>query len=130
MIDVWQYYECAFDSEYTRVLNMLGSQMILNKILHNRYLAGFGICLEFWIIQLHHRSLTGFWIFLRFWIYQDSKYAKVTQDCWQMLHIDAWQDSEYSLGSKYGRVLNMSGLHKVLNKTHHYRYLIVSWICL
>ena len=130
MIDVWQYYECAFDSEYTRVLNMLGSQMILNKILHNRYLAGFGICLEFWIIQLHHRSLTGFWIFLRFWIYQDSKYAKVTQDCWQMLHIDAWQDSEYSLGSKYGRVLNMSGLHKVLNKTHHYIYLIVSWICL
>ena len=47
MIDLWQYYEYAFDSEYARVLNMLGSHMILNKILHNRYLTGFGICLEF-----------------------------------------------------------------------------------
>ena len=34
--------------------------------------------------------------------------------------IDAWQDSEYSLGSEYGKVLNMSGLHKVLNKTLRY----------
>ena len=42
MIDLWQYYEYAFDSEYARVLNMLGSHMILNKILHKRYLAGFG----------------------------------------------------------------------------------------
>ena len=75
-----------------------------------------------WFIKktLHHRCLTGFWIFLRFWIYQDSKYARVTQDSWKMLLIDAWQDSEYSSGSKYGRVLNMSGLHKVLNKTHYY----------
>ena len=24
MIDVWQYYEYAFDFEYARVLNMLG----------------------------------------------------------------------------------------------------------
>ena len=36
MIDIWQYYEYVFDSEYVTVLNMLGSQMILNKILHNR----------------------------------------------------------------------------------------------
>ena len=79
-----------------------------------------------WFVKkkLHHRCLTGFWIFLRFWIYQDSKYARVTQDSWKMLLIDAWQDSEYSSGSKYGRVLNMPGLHKVLKKAHHYRYLI------
>ena len=47
MIDAGQYYAYAFDSEYARVLNMLGSHMIMNKILHNRYLTGFGICLEF-----------------------------------------------------------------------------------
>ena len=34
-----------------------------------------------------------------------------------MLHIDAWQDFVYSSDSKYGKVLNMSGLHKVVNKT-------------
>ena len=38
--------------------------------------------------------------------------------------IDAWQDSEYSSSSEYGRILNMPGLHKVLNKTLHYKYLI------
>ena len=130
MIDVWQYYECAFDSEYTRVLNMLGSQMILNKILHNRYLAGFGICLEFWIIQLHHRSLTGFWIFLRFWIYQDSKYARLHKFLKKCCNIVAWQDSKYSSCSECGRVLNMPELHIVLNKTLHYRFLIGFWICL
>ena len=47
MMDVWQYYEYALDSEYARVLNMLGLHMILNKILDNRYLSGFWICLEF-----------------------------------------------------------------------------------
>ena len=35
-------------------------------------------------------------------------------------------NSEYYSGSKYSRVLNMSRLHKVLNKTHHYRYMILS----
>ena len=30
--------------------------------------------------------------------------------------IDAWQDSEYSSGSKYGKGLNMPGLHKVWTK--------------
>ena len=78
--------------------------------------------------MLDHRCLTRFWIFFRFWIYQDSKYAKVTQDSWKILLTDAWQDSKYSSGSKYGRVLNMSELHEVLNKTHHYRYLIVFFV--
>ena len=30
----------ALDSEYARVLNMLGLHMVLNKVLHNRYLPG------------------------------------------------------------------------------------------
>ena len=33
------------DSDYARVLNMLGLDMVLNKIFHNRYLTGFWICL-------------------------------------------------------------------------------------
>ena len=41
MIDVRQYYAYALDSEYTGVLNMLGLQVVLNKIPHNRYLSGF-----------------------------------------------------------------------------------------
>ena len=40
MIDVGQYSEYALDSEYARVLNMLGLHMVLNKILHRKYLAG------------------------------------------------------------------------------------------
>ena len=43
---------------------------------------------------------------------------------------DVWQDSEYFSGSQYGRILNMSELHKILNKTLHYIYLIGFWICL
>ena len=31
-------------------------------------------------------------------------------------HIDAWQDTDYSSGSAYNRVLNMPGLHKALKK--------------
>ena len=56
MIDVWRYYKYALDSEYARVLNMQGLHIVLNKILHNRYLTGFWICLEFWICQCY----TGF----------------------------------------------------------------------
>ena len=37
MVDVWQYYEFALNSEYVRVLSMLGFHMVLSKILHNRY---------------------------------------------------------------------------------------------
>ena len=38
--------------------------------------------------------------------------------------IDAWQDYAYSSGYEYGKVLNIPGLHKVLNKTLHYKNLI------
>ena len=38
--------------------------------------------------------------------------------------IDALQDYVYSSGSEYGKVLNIPGIHKVLNKTLHYKNLI------
>ena len=41
MIDIWQYYAQTLDPEYARVLNMVGSHMALNRILRNKYLAGF-----------------------------------------------------------------------------------------
>ena len=37
MIDVWQYYGYSLDSDYARVLNMLGFHLVLNEILHNGY---------------------------------------------------------------------------------------------
>ena len=59
--------------------------------------------------------LTVFWICLEFWIY---------------FVIYVWQYSEYALNSEYAMVLNMLGLHKVVNKTFHQRYLIGFWMCL
>ena len=41
MIDFWQYCEYTLDSKYARVLHMLGLHMVLNKIIHTRYLTGF-----------------------------------------------------------------------------------------
>ena len=35
------YYEYALDPEYVRVLNTLGLDIVLDKILHDRYLKGF-----------------------------------------------------------------------------------------
>ena len=90
MIDVWQYYEYTFDSEYARVLNMLGSHMILNKILHNRYLTGFGLeCAS--SSEYEYASVTQGSIengpsyssgsqYARAWIgYTGCEYVKVTQ---------------------------------------------------
>ena len=114
MIDVWQYYEYDSDSEYGRVLNMLGLRMVLNKILHNTYLTRFSICLEFWIYQ----SYIGF--------------------CRKRCIIYAWLSFEYSWGShyarlKYTRVVSMPRLHRVLCKLYFKdsRYLkwIEFWIC-
>ena len=53
--------------------------------------------------MLHLRYSAGFWICFDFRIYQSSEYT---------------------------RFLNMSGLHKVLNKIFCDRYLAVLWICL
>ena len=53
---VWHFDEYVLVSEYAMVLNMLELHMVLNKILHNRYLTGFWICLEFRICQCY----TGF----------------------------------------------------------------------
>ena len=79
MIDVWQYSEYALDSEYGTVLNMLGSQKVLNKIFQHKYLTGFWICLEFW----KHQCYTGF--------------------CRKQPVIHVCQVSEYSLGSQSAR---------------------------
>ena len=53
--------------------------------------------------MLHLRYSTGFWICFNFRIYPNCEYT---------------------------RVLNMSDLHKVLNKLFHDRCLTVLWICL
>ena len=54
-------------------------------------------------------------------IFQKNKRGRTS--IWD-LRVDAGQDSKYSLGSEHATVQNMSGLHKVLSKTLHYRYLI------
>ena len=38
-------------------------------------------------------------------------------------HIDTSQGTDYSSGSSYTRVLNMTGLHKILKKMLLHRYL-------
>ena len=69
---------------------------------------------------LHRIHLTGFWIYRDFKIFQDSEYIMVLNMSGfikkTLHHIDAWQGSDYSLGSTYTRVLNMPGLDKVLKK--------------
>ena len=63
-------------------------------------------------------NILDFWIchgYTRFWI----KYFV----------IDVWQYSEYALDSEYATVLNMLGLHQVVNKIFHHRYLTGFWIC-
>ena len=98
--------------------------------------------------------MTGFRIFRKFQIWQDPKYVRVTYGSEQnaplyifdnllnMPLVLKWQGyrefelfenysrdllySEYFSGSNYSRVLNIPGLHKVMKKTQHYRYLILS----
>ena len=114
MIDVWQYSEYALDSEYATVLNMLGSQKVVNKIFHHKYLTGFWICLEFWNYQCY----TGF--------------------CRKQPIIHVWQISKYSLGCQSYRawiymVMNMPWLKMVLHKLYfkdfHYFECLEFWIC-
>ena len=109
----------VLSSEYDKVLNVSG---VLKCYIY------IGFWIKYLIVYipgfirktLYNRCLTGFWIFLRFWIYQDSKYEGLHKILKKCCTIDPWQDSEYSSGSEYGRVLNMAGLHKVLNKTLRY----------
>ena len=44
--------------------------------------------------------------------------------------LGVWHYSEYPLDSEYARALNMLGLHRILNKIFHHRYLTELWICL
>ena len=60
------------------------------------------------------------------WILNTPGLRKVLKKC---CITDASQDSEYSSGSKHDRIQNMSELHKILNKTLNYRYLIGLQIC-
>ena len=83
----------ALNSKYARILNMLGLDTVLNKILHNRYLTGFWICLEFWICQCYtgscrKRHIIYVWQGFEYssdsqyaiaWICKGCEYAKVTQ---------------------------------------------------
>ena len=93
MIDVWQYSEYAFDSEYARVPNVLGLHKILNKILHHRYFTELSLCLEFWICQCYtelcgKQPIINVWLGFEYssgsqyataWICKGCEYAKVTQ---------------------------------------------------
>ena len=79
MIGAWQYSECALESEYAIVLNMLGLYKLMNKICHH------------WDI------------------WQGSEYALssectcYTGFCRKHSVIDVWQVSEYPLSSQYVR---------------------------
>ena len=44
--------------------------------------------------------------------------------------IDVWQYFEDALDYEYATVLNMLGLHYIVNKIFHHRYLTGFWICL
>ena len=64
-------------------------------------------------------NIPGFWTrqgYTTFWI----KYFGIV----------VWQYFQHALDSKYAMVLNMPGLHKVVNKLFHHRYLTGFWICL
>ena len=111
MIDVWQYSEYALSSKYTTVLNNLALQKVINKIFHHRCLAGFWICLEFWIYQC------------------------CTWFCRKRSVIHVWQVSEYSLGSEYARTWIYTGcgyanvLRKLYFKDSQYFECLEFWIC-
>ena len=118
------YFEClefwiCKGFECIRSLNMLYLK-VLNKILHHIYLTGFLICLGFKICQGSE--------YIR--VFNMSGFIKKTRH-----HIDAWQGTDYSLGSAYTRVLNMPGYTRFLKKMLHHRCLtglqifLRFWIC-
>ena len=114
MIDVWQYSEYALDSEYATFLNMLGSDKVVNKIFHYKYLTRFWICLEFWKYQVTQVSVENSppYMFERF-----------LSSSWAL-----------SLpGLECTRVLNMPRLHMVLRKLYvkdsKYFECLEFWIC-
>ena len=99
---LWQYSEYALDSEYARVLNMLGLHKILNKIVHHRYFIGLWVCFELWICQCY--------IGLYRKQQQESKYDISYKRFWiKCFIVHIWQGSEYTMISKYVRILNILG---------------------
>ena len=98
--------------------NLLQLHRVVNNLLHLRY------------------STTEFWICFDFRIYHSSEYTKgseyirVTQGFNKKYFlIDFWQYSEYALNSEYDTVLNILGLHTIVTKISHHRYLTGFWIC-
>ena len=108
--------------EYARVVNMLR----LHRVLRELYFKCSRLFWMSWVLKI-----------LKFWMYQESKYATVTKGSNKILHriylTGFWiyhgfkfiqktlhhrclTGSECSSGSKYTRILNMSGLHKLLKK--------------
>ena len=116
MIDVCQYYECALDSEYARVLNKLGLHMVVNKIAHDRHLTRFW-CLEFWLCQCYI-GLFRKPLLIHVWMFD--RVLSIPR----ILNI---------LEFEYTRVMNVRRLHKVLCKLYlkDSRYLecLEIWIC-
>ena len=85
MIDVWQYFEYAFDSEYAAVLNMLGSRMILNRIFIIDIWQGLDYASSSEYANVTQGSIengpsnsTGSQ-YARAWIYKRCEYVKVIQ---------------------------------------------------
>ena len=126
IIDILKYSEYALGSEYARVLNMVGLHIVLNKILHYRYLTGFWIFLDYricyglniqglWICEGYtgfcvnciRKTHVFFYIFCsecaKVWMYQESKYDIVTKGSY-------WNTPSYivySIAYSMDRVLNI-----------------------
>ena len=115
-IDCWQYYEYALDSEYARVLNMLGCNTVPNKILHiwqgSEYALSseyasftqgsvengpsypFQVLRNLFFKDLRCLEYLEFWIYVpRFWMYQRSKYVIPTKGSEQNTSSFTWKGS-------------------------------------
>ena len=112
LLDIRQGSEYALNSEYTRVLNILGSRIcqcftrfwikyfVIDVLQYSEYATvlntlGSHKCAN---KTVHHKYLTGFWICLESW-----KYQCYIGFCRKQPIIHVWQVSEYSLGSQSAR---------------------------
>ena len=122
-----------YGAKYVWVLNILGSYIrVYIKNVHGiyfiKYVNYFPKMLRgpeyygakyVWVL-----NMLGSWICLWFWICQGFEQARVLNKPGFWIY----QVSEYASGSEFASVLNMSGLHRVLNMPE---CLIMSgWICL
>ena len=161
IMHIWQVSEYSWALnlprlESSRVVNLPRFQMVLGKLyfkdsqyfewLESWICKGFEyirsqnmLCLRVLNKIIHCIYLTGLWIYHSFIICLSSKHIGVLNMSAfikkTLHHIVAWQGTDYSSDSAYTRVLNMLGLHKVLNKMLHHRCLTGSqmffrfWTC-